>query len=204
MSQERSATRPILFVPRSLVRLFSLPITVELLYSDQVGRQRTIPRFSLTPAGDSWLVGLNRHWYLDWEGPRPESLTLAAAEAIRRDHDAAVERQTAAQAERASTDSSSPVDREGNSSIPIPPIKQACRSVSIGTASGAPSLPADEGRIPHPFTSSSMTGSHAQSRRGGSSGGFRIRAEPSGAEQRQLSCSVTTDGGRFSEGQPDQ
>ena len=50
-------------------------INVELLYSDQVGRQRTISRFGLTPLGDSWLAGLTRHWYLDWEGPRPESLT---------------------------------------------------------------------------------------------------------------------------------
>ena len=60
------------------------PITIELLYSDQVGLQRTISRFGLTPANDSWLVGLNRHWYLDWEGPRPESLMLAATEAILR------------------------------------------------------------------------------------------------------------------------
>jgi len=67
-------------------------ITVELLYSDQVGLQRTISRFGLTPANDSWLVGLNRHWYLDWAGPRPESVTIAAAETIRRDQEAATER----------------------------------------------------------------------------------------------------------------
>ena len=91
-------------------------MTVELLYSDQVGLQRTISRFGLTPAEGSWLVGLNRHWYLDWEGPRPESLTLAAAEAIRRDHDAAVERRTAAQAEGASTDTGSSVEAGTNGS----------------------------------------------------------------------------------------
>jgi hypothetical protein len=68
------------------------PFTVELLYSDQVGRQRTISRFGLTPARDIWLASLNRHWYLDWDGPRPESLALAAAEAVRRDQEAAVER----------------------------------------------------------------------------------------------------------------
>ncbi len=72
------------------------PITVELLYSDQVGRQRTISRFGLISAGDTWLVSLSRHWYLDWDGPRPESLTLAATEAILRDHEAASERQAAA------------------------------------------------------------------------------------------------------------
>lgn len=68
------------------------PITIELLYSDQVGLQRTITRFGLTPTNDSWLVSMNRHWYLDWEGPRPESLMLAATEAIRRDQEAATER----------------------------------------------------------------------------------------------------------------
>ncbi len=56
-----------------------LQITVELLYSDQVGRQRTISRFLLVPANDTWLASLNRHWYLDWEGPRPERLTQRRA-----------------------------------------------------------------------------------------------------------------------------
>jgi hypothetical protein len=73
------------------------PITVELLYSDQVGRQRTITRFGLNPmpANETWLASLTRHWYLDWEGPRPESLTLAAAEAVLRDQEAADERRAA-------------------------------------------------------------------------------------------------------------
>jgi hypothetical protein len=74
-------------------------ITVDLLYSDQIGRQRTISRFGLTRANDTWIVSLNRHWYLDWEGPRPESLTLAATNAVLRDQEAAVERQAAAEAE---------------------------------------------------------------------------------------------------------
>jgi hypothetical protein len=65
------------------------PITVELLYSDQVGRQRTISRFGLSPVGDgTWIVGLSRHWYLDWDGPRPEHIARAASEAIMRDHQA--------------------------------------------------------------------------------------------------------------------
>jgi hypothetical protein len=65
------------------------PIAIELLYTDQVGRQRTISRFGLNPAGDTWLVGLNRHWYLDWAGPRPDDLTFAAADVILRDQQAA-------------------------------------------------------------------------------------------------------------------
>jgi hypothetical protein len=67
-------------------------LNVELLYSDQVGRQRTISRFGLTSLGDSWLAGLTRHWYLDWDGPRPESLTIAASEAILREQEIAVQR----------------------------------------------------------------------------------------------------------------
>ncbi len=72
-------------------------IMVEVLYSDLVGRQRTISRFGLVPAGESWLATLNRHWYLDWEGPRPEDLTLAASEMILRDQEAAVQRREAAE-----------------------------------------------------------------------------------------------------------
>jgi hypothetical protein len=69
--------------------------TVELLYSDQVGRQRTISRFSLIPVQGTWLASLVRHWYLDWDGPRPESTSMAAAEALLRDRDAADERRAA-------------------------------------------------------------------------------------------------------------
>ena len=71
------------------------PITVELLYSDQVGHQRTISRFGLNPTNGKWLVGLSRHWFLDSQGPRPEGLVLKAAEAVYRDHMAAAERQAA-------------------------------------------------------------------------------------------------------------
>lgn len=72
------------------------PITVELLYTDQIGRQRTISRFGLVPTGDSWLTSLSRHWYLDWDGPRPESVSFAAAEAVLRDNEAFEERRAAA------------------------------------------------------------------------------------------------------------
>lgn len=52
------------------------PLTVELLYSDQVGAQRTITRYTLVPLGEgrddgaSRLINTGRHWYLDRVGPR--------------------------------------------------------------------------------------------------------------------------------------
>jgi hypothetical protein len=52
------------------------PITIELLYTDQAGGQRTISRFILTPVDGEghddrpWLTQVNRHWYLDHPGPR--------------------------------------------------------------------------------------------------------------------------------------
>jgi hypothetical protein len=46
-------------------------ISIELLYSDQVGGQRTITRFQVVPVGeDRWTVSMGRHWYLDQAGPR--------------------------------------------------------------------------------------------------------------------------------------
>jgi hypothetical protein len=81
------------------------PIAIELLYSDQVGRQRTISRLLLQPAGDTWYANLIRHWYLDWQGPRPESDTLQAIEMIRHEREAADER-------RAATGSEQPPDED--------------------------------------------------------------------------------------------
>jgi hypothetical protein len=47
------------------------PISVELLYTDQVGEQRTISRFTITPASeDAWIATAGRHWFLDRAGPR--------------------------------------------------------------------------------------------------------------------------------------
>jgi hypothetical protein len=47
------------------------PFTIDLLYSDQVGGQRTISRFAVTPAGeDQWLGYVGLHWNLDLAGPR--------------------------------------------------------------------------------------------------------------------------------------
>jgi hypothetical protein len=46
-------------------------VSIELLYTDQVGDQRTISRFHLVPVGeDGWTVNVARHWYLDGDGPR--------------------------------------------------------------------------------------------------------------------------------------
>jgi hypothetical protein len=88
-------------------------ITVELLYSDQIGRQRTISRFGLVNTGDTWLASLSRHWYLDWEGPRPEDLTFAAADVILRDQQAAVQRRAAAEGEGAGADAGGPLGAAG-------------------------------------------------------------------------------------------
>jgi hypothetical protein len=86
------------------------PISVELLYTDQVGRQRTITRFSLFPLDGGWLVSMNRNWYLDWDGPRPESLVLAAAETVFRDREAADQRRTAVPSEDAGPNGTTPVE----------------------------------------------------------------------------------------------
>lgn len=75
------------------------PMSVELLYSDQVGGQRTITRFGLVPAGDTWIASTNRHWYLDWEGPRPQRDVLLGAEQVLRDQQAVAERRAAAESE---------------------------------------------------------------------------------------------------------
>lgn len=41
-------------------------IAVDLLYSDQLGGQRTITRFALLPGErGTWLSGATRHWFLD-------------------------------------------------------------------------------------------------------------------------------------------
>jgi hypothetical protein len=43
---------------------------VDLLYTDQVGGQRTISRFGLLPGDDGWITAAARHWYLDAPAPR--------------------------------------------------------------------------------------------------------------------------------------
>jgi hypothetical protein len=85
---------------------------VELLYTDQVGGQRTITRFALVPAADSWVASVIRHWYLDWQGPRPETEVLAARDAVLRDQEA-TERRGAARSEVAS-----PAETDGSAFAP--------------------------------------------------------------------------------------
>jgi hypothetical protein len=47
------------------------PFTIDLLYGDQQGGQRTITRFTVLPAGDDgWYSQAGRHWNLDRPDPR--------------------------------------------------------------------------------------------------------------------------------------
>jgi hypothetical protein len=47
------------------------PFTIDLLYGDQQGRQRTISRYTILPAGDEgWYAQVGRHWNLDGPDPR--------------------------------------------------------------------------------------------------------------------------------------
>jgi hypothetical protein len=45
-------------------------LSLDLLYTDQVGGQRTISRFGLIPGDDGWRAAIARHWYLDADAPR--------------------------------------------------------------------------------------------------------------------------------------
>jgi hypothetical protein len=45
-------------------------LSLDLLYTDQVGGQRTISRFGLVPGEDGWRAAAARHWYLDADAPR--------------------------------------------------------------------------------------------------------------------------------------
>ena len=48
-------------------------VSVDVLYGDHEGGQRTITRFALWPAGeDSWLTTTTRHWNLDGSGFRAD------------------------------------------------------------------------------------------------------------------------------------
>jgi hypothetical protein len=48
-----------------------LPFSVDVLYGDQEGGQRTITRIAFLPASDDkWLASGSRHWYLDRPSPR--------------------------------------------------------------------------------------------------------------------------------------
>jgi hypothetical protein len=85
-------------------------VTVELLYSDQVGDQRTITRFGLIPyeipdkdgtTRVEWFATINRHWYLDRAGPRSDEQISEAVDVVLRDREAAQEFEAAEAAEAA-------------------------------------------------------------------------------------------------------
>jgi hypothetical protein len=47
------------------------PFTIDLLYGDQQGRQRTISRYTIMPSGDDgWYGQVGRHWNVDRPDPR--------------------------------------------------------------------------------------------------------------------------------------
>jgi hypothetical protein len=46
------------------------PFLLDLLYTDQVGGQRTISRFGMLPGDEGWVPAAARHWYLDAPAPR--------------------------------------------------------------------------------------------------------------------------------------
>ena len=49
-------------------------VSIDVLYGDHEGGQRTVTRFALWPAGeDSWLTTTTRHWNLDASSPREEA-----------------------------------------------------------------------------------------------------------------------------------
>jgi hypothetical protein len=66
----RDSAEPIFAEVREAVEA-RRPMTVDLLYGDHEGGQRTISRFSIIPAPDgSWLTAVGRHWNLDRADPR--------------------------------------------------------------------------------------------------------------------------------------
>jgi hypothetical protein len=71
-------------------------LSVELLYSDQVGYQRTISRFGLIPYQTEggrveWVATINRHWYLDRPGPRSDEQVAAATDVVLHERELAEE-----------------------------------------------------------------------------------------------------------------
>jgi hypothetical protein len=60
-----------LYDPLSKCILNNDPFSIDLLYGDQEGGQRTITRFTLLPGSeDAWYAQAGRHWNLDRPEPR--------------------------------------------------------------------------------------------------------------------------------------
>jgi hypothetical protein len=47
-----------------------LPFTVDLLYGDHAGGQRTVTRFALLPSDGRRIIAVGRHWNIDRPDPR--------------------------------------------------------------------------------------------------------------------------------------
>jgi hypothetical protein len=59
-----------LFAEIAAAQSHDLPVMVDILYTDQVGEQRTISRFALLPEEGRRLTAVARHWSLDAAAPR--------------------------------------------------------------------------------------------------------------------------------------
>jgi hypothetical protein len=94
-------------------------ISLELLYTDQIGQQRTITRFGLVPTADRWLVSVTRHWYLDWDGPRPEGLITQAVQTVLRETEAA--EHASARAADGASDGAGAADEQDPRREPVTP-----------------------------------------------------------------------------------
>ncbi len=58
------------FAPARTTVLERRRFSIDVLYSDHDGGQRTITRFAMTPYQDRWLTAVGRHWNLDRPDPR--------------------------------------------------------------------------------------------------------------------------------------
>ena len=66
----READDPMFVVARTCVEQREA-MTIDLLYGDHEGGQRTVTRFALLPQGETaWLAVASRHWNLDRADPR--------------------------------------------------------------------------------------------------------------------------------------
>ena len=97
-------------------------LAVELLYSDQVGYQRTISRFALIPyqtegGKAEWIATINRHWYLDRAGPRSDEQVAAATDVVLHEREAA-EELARAEAEASDAEATEP---DATTAGPTPP-----------------------------------------------------------------------------------